>query len=473
MANITDFLQQVVSGNTQPRVGVWVRLTSNTNNSSSYISTTATDSNGLFTINGIPADSYTVATGITNTGPWINTGDVNYTVAEQYVFNVLAYGAKGDGNANDTTAISAAINAANAATNGGQVYFPAGTYKVNTVLPTLTSHKVSLVGAGSTATTINFIGVGDCVRIQHSADTVASPSGVIRGINIDGTTAGSAAVGIHIGDVNGWAFEDVSVQNFAGATAVGIWFDNQVFWCERVTFYRVLVANNTKNLRYTINGGNNSFDYHRYIDLRMNVNSGQIGFSIESGALFNCIINLLCNVNGSSGNTAVVFNLAGGTVDGSGNLYAEQTTGTGASFLTTAASPNPAFKFAGATAYGTLGITLGAAGTFVERNAFQQLINQSGAVTVDAGLLPTQAFVEILITGNVTSTTLNHLRKGQLITLGYQQVAPGNFSIVPPTAKYAGGASPTFSTTSTWQDFITFHYDGVNLWEVSRSIGDH
>ncbi len=45
------------------------------------------------------------------------------------IFNVKDYGAKGDGVANDTSAIQAAVNAAHAA-GGGQVYIPAGTYIV-------------------------------------------------------------------------------------------------------------------------------------------------------------------------------------------------------------------------------------------------------------------------------------------------------------------------------------------------------
>jgi len=45
------------------------------------------------------------------------------------VFNVRAYGAKGDGTTNDTAAVQAAINAANTA-GGGTVYFPAGTYLI-------------------------------------------------------------------------------------------------------------------------------------------------------------------------------------------------------------------------------------------------------------------------------------------------------------------------------------------------------
>lgn len=60
-------------------------------------------------------------------------------------FNVKAYGAKGDGTTNDYAAVMAAINAADAA-GGGTVFFPAGTYKINTTLKKITTNNISLVG---------------------------------------------------------------------------------------------------------------------------------------------------------------------------------------------------------------------------------------------------------------------------------------------------------------------------------------
>lgn len=59
-------------------------------------------------------------------------------------YNVLDYGAVGDGVTLNTTAIQAAIDAASAA-GGGTVFFPAGTYKTGAIF---LKTQVSLVGTG-------------------------------------------------------------------------------------------------------------------------------------------------------------------------------------------------------------------------------------------------------------------------------------------------------------------------------------
>lgn len=71
------------------------------------------------------------------------------------VFNVTdpAYGATGDGVTDDTAAIQAAIDAAEAA-GGGRVVFPDGTYRISDTL-IIDSDGVSLEGVGVTASTID------------------------------------------------------------------------------------------------------------------------------------------------------------------------------------------------------------------------------------------------------------------------------------------------------------------------------
>lgn len=73
-------------------------------------------------------------------------------------FNVKDYGALGNGTADDTVAIQNAITAAG--TNGGQVYFPPGQYKLNSSSPLNNTHDaVSFLGSGVANTKI-IIGSG-------------------------------------------------------------------------------------------------------------------------------------------------------------------------------------------------------------------------------------------------------------------------------------------------------------------------
>lgn len=73
------------------------------------------------------------------------------------------YGAKGDGSTNDTTAITNAVNAVQAA-GGGVVYFPAGTYMTNAITfnnGTTGYFGVRLEGDGTNCSTLKKIGNGD------------------------------------------------------------------------------------------------------------------------------------------------------------------------------------------------------------------------------------------------------------------------------------------------------------------------
>jgi hypothetical protein len=92
---------------------------------------------------------------LADTGSGITLAGRMWDEGEQ-VFNVKAYGAVGDGSANDTTAVQAAINAAAANGWGGIVFFPPGRYMCNTltIQPADTNHRALLVGSGYGCTDI-------------------------------------------------------------------------------------------------------------------------------------------------------------------------------------------------------------------------------------------------------------------------------------------------------------------------------
>lgn len=109
---------------------------------------------------------------------------VTYSMIQGAALNVLDYGAVGDGITNDTAAIQAAINAAEA--GNGSVYLPVGNYLVNDL--TISSARgVEIVGERQPAYTVSgqnngtrltYAGSGYAINIEESS------SGFIYRVNI-------------------------------------------------------------------------------------------------------------------------------------------------------------------------------------------------------------------------------------------------------------------------------------------------
>lgn len=77
-------------------------------------------------------------------------------------YNVVDYGAAGDGVTNDGTAIGSAVAAAKAA-GGGVVFFPQGTYLVSAAI-VVDGANITLQGAGRSATIIKTVGNHQIIR---------------------------------------------------------------------------------------------------------------------------------------------------------------------------------------------------------------------------------------------------------------------------------------------------------------------
>lgn len=162
---------------------------------------------------------------------------VNYNTAARLVreggsydvFDVLAYGAAGDGATDDTTAIQAAIDATEAAL-GGIVYFPPLNFKITATL-TVQQSSVNLIGSGTfynadvgsigTGTQLQWGGVAGGTMLQLSAIAGASNQALkavtmekflLRGL-------ASAGIGLQIFSLQGGHISELFIQD---CTTVGL-----------------------------------------------------------------------------------------------------------------------------------------------------------------------------------------------------------------------------------------------------------
>lgn len=129
--------------------------------------------------------------------------------------NVKRWGAKGDGTTSDTARIQACINFVALNADGGEVYFPAGTYLVTTL-------NVSTVG-------IKFRGEGwKSSKLRSSSLTSKIVNVTGRSFELDGLNVGfnsipttTSGIGIYI------AADDAKLTNFKiEVTGVGMWLEN-------------------------------------------------------------------------------------------------------------------------------------------------------------------------------------------------------------------------------------------------------
>ena len=140
--------------------------------------------------------------------------------------NVSDFGAVGDGVTDDTASITAAI-AAVLALGGGSVIFPAGDFRISSIL-TLPG-KVSLVGQGAgrvaqpvqaAATTISWYGAAsEMIRVGYQGAVVVN--GGVEGIRLDGRVL--ATSGLAIKDFQNGVFEEIVIT---GTTVSALYMTN-------------------------------------------------------------------------------------------------------------------------------------------------------------------------------------------------------------------------------------------------------
>lgn len=202
-----------------------------------------------------------------------------YARAEK-LFNVKSaeFGAVGDGVTNDTSAINAAIAAANAINTGGSygatVYFPPGKYQVSTTLTT-PYRNVTLLGSN---------GASDNTYKGASQIQITSTS-------VPMFDLGNAAT-------SGVTFRDLTLRGSGGTTLA-----NHCIYATSASgcYFTNLMIDNFGGSAIRIDGGNDNV-FHRI--LATNCLLGYASLSDFAGVLeFGCIevFGYECNINGVAG----------------------------------------------------------------------------------------------------------------------------------------------------------------------------
>lgn len=156
---------------------------------------------------------------------------------EYSVWDWQAYGAAGDETQDDSVSIQAAIDAC-IASGGGRSYGPSGRYRTDLdIVVIVTDPPIALTIFGEFASTVLVPGsaVNVCLNIgSSSSDPQILSRVVVQGIQLDGiNTSAGAVTGLKIGDstitnppapYSTYAtFRDVSIYNFLGTGAIGLW----------------------------------------------------------------------------------------------------------------------------------------------------------------------------------------------------------------------------------------------------------
>ena len=151
------------------------------------------------------------------------------------VYNVLDYGAVGDDVANDTAAVQAAIDAAEAA-RGGVVFFPPGNYLISGQL-TIDGHSITLRGSGTGGTSVG----ATRLHLTHTAASqilIGNATTQRQGIafeNFQIEAAAGTQYTFETQTIRGLRFRDITFDGVYGFLSAGRSGDETSFvWLDRV-----------------------------------------------------------------------------------------------------------------------------------------------------------------------------------------------------------------------------------------------
>jgi hypothetical protein len=189
--------------------------------------------------------------------------------------------------ATDTARIQAALNLTGVVT----LDTASGPFYIGTAgspLPGLTvpSPGGYLGGNGGGAHQVYYLGTGNAIYMHGGNNPYPQNQlgGRIENLIVDGTLAGTGAVGIDFGDGDNLTLRNVRVANFTSAGAIGIREVNRFGYTEKS---RVWVQLFNNNIGYTFNdngGGTTHSHWYSTHDLHFNAYAGQNGVQFIGGS---------------------------------------------------------------------------------------------------------------------------------------------------------------------------------------------
>lgn len=441
---------------------------------------------GITSVNGkSPTNGSVTLGGITD---WVNV--------------VLEHNADPSGAADSTTAFQNAIAAL--PSGGGNVYIPAGTYKINGTLSF--AQNQGMIGDGSTCTSITYTGSTILINVTVSGTfTGGQSAGRFEGFNISGYAAGTNAIGMQIGDLEGVQCRDIAIYGF-GST--GLYFKNTLGWAEESNVQARIVQCGTAVVFDT-----GSFDYAKY-DFTIVTGNGQGGVTLQNGAqLQGCSLQMRGNFYGNTGsNTAAVIAVDPGNSSGTSYIkntlfdVAVESAGSGVGHYTVLlGSSNSTSQFFGTGVLSFSNVTVNFQGVSNPNYlpfGFSGVLNDTvlgemspgdglvihGGTQWTAGGGPTDSlylgnlyfqFGDVnmfqLASGNTTLTFNGVSGFGKKVDLFIVQPTSGAAGTVtwPSNVKWASATAPTLSTTNGYTDHIRLYYiPGAGSW-YGELVGVH
>jgi len=286
--------------------------------------------NGPYTYTG-------VLRGLDGGGPQITHApgaQVNHGVSAQDfyqskpVFNVCstAYngGADPTGVIDSTIAFQSAVNAAYGE-GGGIVELPTGTYLLSA--PVYLWQTVSLEGAGSNFTIINYTGNGPCfnANVNGTFTGAGLRAGSYKGFSLNGYNAGPSAIGMQVGNLQDCRGQDIIISGFPTG---GLYFHNGQLlyqglyagWNEQGSWKEMLLVQNGGTSGYNVCFDNSSFDYSVF-EFVIVANAGTDGVRFQNNAqLVGERFEVRGNFYSGAGNTGAVLAFDRGNTSGTSVL---------------------------------------------------------------------------------------------------------------------------------------------------------